>query len=125
MAPAPPVTADAFFEGAPQARQVFDRLRALLEELGPCTVRITRSQVAFRRRRGFAYLWLPGRYLAHPQAAVVVSIALDHELTSPRFKEVVEPSPGHWMHHLEVHDPEDLDDEVTGWLAEAAAAGGA
>lgn len=125
MAPARPVTADVFFEGAPVARLVFDRLRGLLEELGPCTVRITRSQVAFRRTRGFAYLWIPGQYLSRPQAPVVVSIALDHELVSPRFKEVVEPSPGHWMHHFEVHDPDDLDDEVVGWLTEAAALAGA
>ena len=121
MAEARPVTVDAFFEGAPVARLVFDRLRTVVEGLGPCTVRVTRSQVAFRRRRGFAYLWIPGRYLSRTQAPVVVSIALDHELHSPRFKEVVEPSPGHWMHHLEVHDPEDLDDEVVGWLAQAAA----
>ena len=122
MAPAQPVTADAFFaEAPPVARLVFDRLRTLVEELGPCTVRITRSQVAFRRTRGFAYLWVPGQYLARPQAPVVVSIALDHQLTSPRFKEVVEPSPGHWMHHLEVRDPDDLDDKVVGWLTEAAA----
>ena len=124
MAEARPVTLDAFFEGAPAARLVFERLRTLVEGLGPCTFRVTRSQVALRRRRGFAYLWIPGRYLSRPQAPVVLSIALDHALDSPRFKEVVEPSPGHWMHHLEVHDPDDLDAEVVGWLAESAAQAG-
>jgi hypothetical protein len=54
----------------------------------------------------------------------VLSIALDHELRSARLKQVVNPAPGHWVHHLEVHDVADVDDEVTGWLHEAAAQAG-
>ena len=34
------------------------------------------------------------------------------------------PSPGVWMHHLELHDEEELDAEVAGWLQEARAAAG-
>lgn len=83
------------------------------------TVRTSKSQVAFRRRRGFAYLWLPGMYLAKPSAEVVLSIALDRELASGRFKEVVHPSPRVWMHHLEIRSLDDLDDEVSGWLRSA------
>jgi hypothetical protein len=33
---------------------------------------------------------------------------------------VAHPSPAHWMHHLEVHDPAELDDQVVAWLREAA-----
>ena len=64
----------------------------------------------------------PGRYLRHPTAEAVVSIALERLDPSDRFKEVTEVAPGRWMHHLEVHAPEDLDDEVAAWLTEAAAA---
>jgi hypothetical protein len=32
----------------------------------------------------------------------------------------VQPSPAHWMHHLEIHDAVAIDDEVAGWLREAA-----
>lgn len=98
----------------------FDRVRRVLQALGPVTIRTSKSQVAFRRARGFAYLWLPGQYLAHPAADVVLSIALGRRDPSPRFKEVVHPSPQHWLHHLELNDARDIDAEVVGWLTEAA-----
>jgi hypothetical protein len=120
MATGTPVSADDFFAGRPAARAAFDRVCSLLDRIGPYQVRITRSQVAFRRRRGFAYLWLPGQYLAAPGAEVVVSIALGRPDRSARFKEVAHPAPTQWMHHLEVHRLADLDDEVAGWLREAA-----
>jgi len=111
------MTPEDLFAGRPLALAVFERVRELLE---PVEVRVTASQVALWHRHGFAYVWAPGRYLAHPGAEVVLSIALEHELVSPRFKQVVHPAPKHWMHHLEVQDLADLDDEVAGWLREAA-----
>jgi hypothetical protein len=114
------MTEEEFFDGHPFARQVYDRVRALLGELGPDGIRIGRSQISFRRSRGFAYLWIPGRHLRNPDADVVLSIALDRRIDSPRFKEVVHPSARTWMHHLEIYRLADVDDEVRGWLAEAA-----
>lgn len=102
------------------ALAVFERVRSVLEAIGPVDIRTSKSQVAFRRLRGFAYLWLPGLYLERPGADVVLSFALGRRDPSPRFKEVVQPSPKHWMHHLEIHGVDDVDDEVVGWLREAA-----
>lgn len=113
-----------FFTGHPASYAAFRRVRGLIEGIGPVEVRTSRSQVAFRRRRGFAYLWMPGRWLALPAAETVLSIALPAPLTSPRFKEVVHPSPRIWMHHLEIRDLDDVDAEVAGWLADAYAAAG-
>ena len=117
---APEVPLDQFFAGQPLGRAVFDVVRQRLAAIGPLEVRASRSQVAFRRRRGFAFLWLPGQYLAHPDAEVVLSIGLDHHDPSPRFKEVVHPAPRVWLHHLEIRSPAELDDEVWDWLVEAA-----
>ena len=111
------VTPQELFAGHPLALQVLDRAQALLP--GHVEVRTTASQVALRRRRGFAWVWLPGQYLAHPAAEVVLSLALGREDTSPRWKQVAHPSPRHWVHHLEVRDVADLDEEVGGWLREA------
>jgi hypothetical protein len=94
-------------------------VHALLAGVPGLEIRTTRSQVAFRRRRGFAYLWLPGRYLARPGADVVLSVALDRRDESPRWKEVAHPAPAHWMHHLEVDDAAEIDEQVAGWLREA------
>lgn len=116
-----PETPEELFEGNGMALAAFRRVTELVADAEqPCTVTTSKSQVAFRRRRGFAYLWLPGRYLKHPAAEVVLSIALDRHLPSERFKEVAHPAPSVWMHHLEIHTPDDLDDEVAGWLHEAA-----
>ena len=108
--------AEAWFEGHPLALAVFQRVAGIVESLGPAEIRVSRTQVAFRRRRGFVYVWLPGRWLRKPQAEVVVSIALGRELTSARFKQVVHPSRRVWMHHLEVQTLDDLGAEVEGWL---------
>lgn len=106
-------------DGHPLAESVYKKVHGCLEALGPFDVRTTKSQIAFRRKRGFAYLWQPGRYLTNPDAEIVLSIALGREVRSDRFKEVVNPAEHHWMHHLEIHDPDDVDEEVVGWLREA------
>ena len=78
-----------------------------------------RARIAFGRRRGFAFLWLPGQYLQHPGAEVVLALALGRHDPSERFKEVSHPATDQWMHHLELHGPDQIDDEVIGWLREA------
>jgi hypothetical protein len=109
-----------FFAGSRVGLAVYQALECAVGELGEHEVRVGKSQVAFRRRRGFAYLWRPGQYVKS-DVPVVLSLALRHRLQSPRFKEVVHPAPTTWMHHLEVRSGADLDDEVLAWLTEAYA----
>lgn len=111
---------DDFFRGQPLSREIFDVLRGLIDEPGPCELAVTKSQVAFRRGRAFAWAWLPGQYLRGRRLApLVLSVALARRDPSPRWKQVVEPHPGRWMHHLELYSVTDLDDEVRAWLREA------
>jgi hypothetical protein len=107
-----------FFEDSPLGGAVFERVRAIVPE---ADVRVTRSQVAFRNRRAFAFLWRPRTWLGPRGAALVLSIALPHEVTSPRWKEVAHPAPATWMHHLEIADGAAIDDEVERWLRDAEA----
>lgn len=111
------------FAGFPRGLAVCRAVQEAVRTLGEATVDVTRSQVAFRRRRGFAYVWRPGQYVRSDVPAVL-SLALPREVASGRFKEVVHPSAAVWMHHLELHDPAELDHEVLGWLAEAYAGAG-
>ncbi len=118
----PASDAEAFFAGSPLGSAVHRRVLELLDEsgaLGDAEERVGRSQVAFRRRRGFAWLWRPTQYLGERGAEVVLAIALGREDPSPRWKQVAHPSPRHWIHHLEVRGVAELDDEVAGWLREA------
>ena len=114
------MTPEEHLAGHPVALATYAAVRDLVAGTGDTDVRTTKSQIAFRRRRGFAYLWLPGRYLAHPGADVVLSVVLGRRDPSPRWKEVVHPAPDHWMHHLEIQGAAEIDAEVAAWLREAA-----
>ena len=108
---------ERFFEGSPRGLELYRAIADRVSAIGPADVRVTKSQIAFRRRRGFAYVWRPGRYV-RSDVPVVLSIALDRRLDSDRFKEVVHAASTRWMHHLEVSGVDQIDDEVSGWLAE-------
>ncbi len=110
---------ERLFADEPGAAEVYHAVRAMLEALGPVDVRTTRTQVSFRRRRGFAYLWLPVPWARRPGVLVVLSIGLGREIASPRWKQVAHPTRSIWMHHLEVQAIADLDTEVDEWLREA------
>jgi hypothetical protein len=109
----------AHFADSPVAIATYGWTCGVIEGIGPALVRLTASQVAVRRRIGFAWLWSPGRWLADPGIDVVLSVGLPSRIDSPRFREVVEPYPGRFMHHFAVQDPAELDPEVAGWLAAA------
>lgn len=114
-------SARSLFAGHDDALAILERMLELVDALGPVELRVGRSQIAFRRRRGFAYLWRPAQYPAHG-APAVLSIALPRPDSSARWKEVAHPSTKVWMHHLELSGPGDLDAEVVAWLSEARAA---
>jgi hypothetical protein len=113
------MTLDQFFAGQEQSRQLFEIVRREVEGLGETSMRITKSQVAFRRRRGFAWVWMPGMYLKRETPPLVLTLSLPQWDGSPRWKEIVEPYPGRFTHHLELRDPAEIDDEVRSWLKEA------
>ena len=110
---------DEFFSGFEASRPVFDALSVVIDSLGEVKRRVTKSQVAFVRRSAFAWAWVPGRYLRGVRAPLVLSLALRRRDESPRWKQIVEPAPGRFMHHLELHAEAELDDEVRRWLREA------
>ena len=94
-------------------------LQAAVAELGPVELRVGKSQISFRRRGAFAWAWVPDRYLRGGHAPLVLSVAFRRRDASPRWKEVVEPAPGRFMHHLELRDVAEIDSEVRQWLVEA------
>jgi hypothetical protein len=118
------MTLDDFFRDRDGSRRIFDALGAAVDSAGPAEVRVTKSQVAFRRRIAFAWAWMPDVYLGPGHAPLVLTVALRRRDASPRWKQVVEPVPGRFTHHLELSCPEEIDDEVRAWLEEAWQAAG-
>ena len=98
---------------------IFDAVQSAVAECGPATVRVSRSQVGFRRRRLFAAAWVPDQYLRGRHAPLVLSLFLPYRAASERWKEVVEPSAGRFTHHLELTKPEQVDAEVRRLLKRA------
>jgi Domain of unknown function (DUF5655) len=112
------LTPEGHFAGYPDGLAIYRAVEDAVAAIGEAEVRVTRSQIAFRRRKGFAYVWRPGQYVKN-EVPAVLSIALPRQVASDRFKEVVHPSVKVWMHHLELSGPTQLDDEVRAWLTEA------
>ena len=113
------MTPEDFFSGKPEALVLFAHVRRAIDTLGPSSTRITKSQIAFRRRRAFAWVWCPGQYLRGRTAPLVLSVSLPQRDGSPRWKEIGEPAPGRFMHHLELYEPADIDHDVSIWLRHA------
>lgn len=57
------MTLDEFFAGYDESWPIFGGLQEAVEAVGPVEMRISKSQVAFRRRVAFAWAWIPDRYL--------------------------------------------------------------
>lgn len=115
---------ERLFAGSAQGSLLYEAVAALINVVAggtPVEVRPSKSQVTFRLRRGFAYIWRPDMYV-RTDVPAVLSIALPQPLQSSRFKQVVHPGANVWMHHLELRELSDVDGEVREWLELAFAA---
>lgn len=110
---------DEFFADKPLPKKIFEVVRQAVEAIGQAEIRVSKSQIAFRRDHNFAMVWMPGQYLKGRGAPLVLTISLPWRDASPRWKEIVEPYPGRYTHHLELNDPADVDEEVKDWLRQA------
>lgn len=113
------MTVEEYFEGHDDAMRLFETVRDVVASIGPSEMRVSKSQIAFRRRVGFASVWMPGRYLGRWDVPLVLTVGLRRRDGSPRWKEVVQPAPGRFTHHLELRSSDEVDDDVRGWLEEA------
>lgn len=111
-------TPEAFFDGCPAGLLLYRAVAREVAAIGEADVHVTKSQIAFRRRHGFAYVWRPAQYVKSDVPAVL-SVALPHEVVSSRCKSVLQVSRDRWMHHIELHEAAEIDAEVRGWLVEA------
>lgn len=118
------ITLDEFFLGYGESRRLFDTLRDAINTFGTAELQVTKSQIAFRRRKAFAWVWIPGKYLRGNTAPLVLTLSFRSRDPSPRWKEIVEPSTGRFMHHLELYSTHDIDGEVHDWLRDAWAVAG-
>lgn len=107
-------TVEGFLAGkGPRGRAMFDRFVALLRRCGPVEVAPAKTRVAFMVRVRFAGV------SALSEHGMAIGFALRRPLRSPRIARVVQHGRHWYSHYMRVTAPEDLDDEVLGWLREA------
>ena len=56
-----------------------------------------------------------------PDTYIVVTVGTGRRLESPRIDIATEPYPNRWTHHILISGPDEIDDELMGWVKEAAA----
>lgn len=110
-----------FFSAMPEMLPAYRELEDRVNELcGNVDVRVQKTQVTFSDRFGFAWASLPvRRRRGWPERCLVVTFGLGHRREDPRIAVAVEPYPGRWTHHVLVERPEDVDDELMGWIEES------
>ena len=109
-----------FFEDAPRVLPLYEALeKQVLAAFDEVHIKVQKTQITFANRHGFAFVSLPRRKVQQP--TIVVSFGLSYRVDSPRIWVATEPYPNRWTHHMLVSDETQLDDELMGWIKEAAA----
>ncbi len=107
---------EAFFSEYFRSRIIYNALVCFIETLGPFKMKVMKSQIVFYNRKSFARVWIPGKYLQGSHAPLVITFSFDFKDVSGRWKEIVEPKPGIFTHHLELFSKSNIDSQVQQWL---------
>ena len=112
-----------FFDGKPKALSLYEAFeQKVFSEVDGVKVKVQKTQIAFSNRHNFAFVsFLPVRKAKErPKVYIVVTFGLGYCVESPRIDAAVEPYPGRWTHHVLIAGTGEIDDELMGWVKEAA-----
>ena len=113
-----------FFDEKPAAIPLYEAFaKRLLAEIDDVTVKVRKTQISFSNRYNFAFVsLLPVRKAkARPETYITVTFGLRYKKESPRIDVASEPYPNRWTHHMLISSVDEIDDELMGWIKEAAA----
>ncbi len=113
-----------FFAGRPEALALYEILKQqILSRVDNVRIKIAKAQITFANPKGFAFVsFLPVRRAKQrPPVYLTVTFGLGYRKESARIDAAVEPYPNRWTHHVMISKPEDADEELLSWIAEAAA----
>ena len=112
----------AFFEGKPAELAVYRGLFRRLDGAFPeGWVKVQKTQISFYDRHLYAAAsLLLRRRKGWPEHCLLVTFGLSHRVESPRIAAAAEPYPNRWTHHVLISRTEEIDDELMGWIEEAA-----
>ncbi|MCI9306939.1 MAG: hypothetical protein HFI28_10805 [Lachnospiraceae bacterium] len=112
-----------FFDKHPEALPLYEALEErILAEIRDVKIKVQKTQITFSNKRNFAFVsFLPVRKAGErPDIYIAVTFGLSYRKESPRIDAATEPYPNRWTHHMLISRTEEIDDELMGWIEEAA-----
>ena len=112
-----------FFDRYPDAIPLYEKFEKCVEDLVPeVRIKVQKTQISFYNRHMFACVSFAGvrRKKDCLDCYIVVTFGLEHKAESPRIDIATEPYPNRWTHHVLISELEEIDDELMGWIREAA-----
>lgn len=112
-----------FFSQHMEALPLYEKLEErILTEIPDVKVKAARTQISFSNKRGFAFVSFNPcrRAKERPAVWMTVSFWLGYRKEAERVDVATEPYPGRWTHHVMVGSTSEIDEELLGWLKEAA-----
>lgn len=113
----------SFFNDHMDALPLYERLEGLiLEQIPDVKIKVSKTQISFSNKRGFAFVSFNPcrRAKERPGIWMTISFGLSYRKDSPRVDVATEPYPNRWTHHMMVGSVEEINDELMGWIREAA-----
>ena len=104
--------AEYFSTGPERERPIFDAVMAHLSTLGPVHVEPVSVGIFIKKAGSFIEL-------RPMQNWVAMTFPLNRALGHPRIRTKPSTSGSRTFHRVDLRTPEDLDDEIRGWLTEA------
>jgi Domain of unknown function (DUF5655) len=105
---------EGFLEGkGERARELFDGFERLIAACGPYEVAPAKTRVAFMRRVRFAGV------SAISDRGMTIAFGFPRRLRSGRIRKVERYGKDWYGHFMRITSPDQLDDELLGWLRES------
>lgn len=112
-----------FFGEHMDALPLYERLKnAIQSRISDVKIKVAKTQITFSNKRGFAFVSFNPCRKAKDRPAVwlTVTFGLGYRKESPRIDAATEAYPGRWTHHVMVGSIDEIDEELLGWIQEAA-----
>jgi Domain of unknown function (DUF5655) len=105
--------ADYLFSGKePNVHATYQEVLTSLRTIGPFAVEPKKSSIHLVRSSGFAGV--------HPRKGYLyLNLRLDRALSGPRIAKTEQVSKNRWHNEIRLDSPEQVDEELRGWLREA------
>lgn len=112
-----------FFSQHTEALPLYEKLEEqILAEIPDVKIKVAKTQISFANKRGFAFVSFNPcrRAKERPTVWMTVSFGLGYRKDADRIDVATEPYPGRWTHHVMVGCAAEIDEELMGWIREAA-----